>query len=136
MAKFYASFGSNQTGIGTVGYEQVDGVTSVVARTTVGVVEVGGGVYMVDLPTGITAPATGLLWDTGGGSPKYAFEDLKADLTIKLLRNRRETNPVTGIQTLYDDDGTTALLSGAIWEDVGATQAYQGDGIDRQDPLV
>ncbi len=136
MAKFYASFGSSKTGLGTVGYEQVDGVTSVVARTTVGVVEVGGGVYMVDLATGITSPATGLLWDDGTGTPTYAFEDLKEDLTIKLLRNRRETNPSTGVQTLYDDDGTTPLLTGNIWEDIAGTQAYQGTGIDRQEPLV
>lgn len=132
MAKFYASFGSTQTGLGTVGYEQVNGATSVVARTTVGVVEVGGGVYMVDVT--LVTPTTGLLWDTGAGI--FAFEDYKADLIIKLLRNRRETNPITGIQTLYDDDGTTPLLTGAIWQDVGGTIQYAGDGIDRQDPIV
>jgi len=138
MAKFYASFGSTKTGLATVGYEQVDGVTSVVARTTVGVVEVGGGVYMVDLATGITSPATGLLWDTGEAIAIFAFEDLKADLMIKILRNRRETDPVTGIQTIYDDDGTTPLISGLIWEDVAGSVPYSAtsEGVDRQDAIV
>ena len=138
MAKFYANFGSSKTGIATVGYAQRDGVTVVVARTTVGVVEVGGGVYMVDLATGITSPATGLLWDTGEGTPVFAFEDLKADLMIKIGRNRRETNPDTGIQTIFDDDGVTPLISGPIFEDIDGTTPYSAtsDGIDRQNRLI
>jgi len=134
MANFYASFGSSKIAIGTVGYEQVDGVTSVVARTTTGVVEVGGGVYMV--PVVLNSSTTGLLWDTGEGTPVYAFEDHKADLMLKLLKNRRETDPDTGIQTLYDDDGTTAFMTGNIWEDIAASQAYQGSGIDRAEALT
>ncbi len=136
MAKFYAFFGGSKTGLGTVGYEQVDGDTSVVARTTTGVVEVGRGVYMVELVNGITSPTSGLLWDTGETTPVPAFEDMKQDLEIKILRNRRETNPTTGVQTLYDDDGTTVLLTGNIWENIAASQAYRGEGIDRQEPLV
>jgi len=134
MANFYASFGSSKTSIATVGYEQNDGATVRVARTTTGVVEVGGGVYMVSVVLGATT--TGLLWDTGEGTPVYAFEDHKADIILKLLKNRKETNPATGVQTLYDDDGTTAFMTGNIWEDIGGTIAYKGAGIDRAEALT
>ena len=134
MANFYASFGSSKTAVGTVGYEEVNGSTTVVARTTTGVVEVGGGVYMV--PVTLNSSTTGLLWDTGEGTPVYAFEDHKMDIAHKLLKNRKETNPTTGIQTLYDDDGTTAFMTGNIWEDIGGTIAYKGAGIDRAEALT
>ena len=134
MAKFYASFGSSKTGIATVGYEQVDGVTSVVARATAGVVEVGGGVYMV--PVVLNVATTGILWDTGEGTPVYAFEDFNMNRLRQILINRRETNPSTGVQTIYEDDGTTAMLTGNLFEDVAGSQAYQGSGIDRANALT
>lgn len=76
-AYLQVSFGSTRTGIATVGYTLMkdDGTVSV-ARATAGVVEEGGGVYGV---AGVTIPdnAFSVLWDTGGGSPVYAAEDLE-----------------------------------------------------------
>lgn len=57
-------------------------------------------------------------------------------LIEKLLRNRRETNPSTGKQTIYDDDGVTVLVEGDLWEDVGETQPYRGQGADLADRLA
>lgn len=136
------SFGSSRTGIGTVGYRQVDASGGdAVARTQSGVVEIGGGGYGVNAP--VLDPTTvSLEWDTGGGSPVFAHESVIGSLSdafrIKLLRNRRETDPNTGIQTIYDDDGVTPLVSGPIWEDVAGTIPYSATstGIDRQDALV
>jgi hypothetical protein len=67
-----------------------------------------------------------------------AVEGIDIRFLIKLLRNRRETDPNTGIQTIYDDDGVTPLVTGPIWEDIAGTIAYSATstGIDRQDPLV
>lgn len=84
-----ASFGSSRTGIGTVGYTLMkDDGTVAVARTQAGVVEEGGGVYG---KANITIPdtAASILWDTGGGTPLYAAEDLEparkqAELEAKL----------------------------------------------------
>lgn len=56
-------------------------------------------------------------------------------LIEKLLRNRRETDPVTGQQRIYDDDNVTVLVEGDLWEDIAATQPYQGQGADRADRL-
>jgi len=79
MANFYASFGSGKTSIATVGYAEMNGSTTVVARTTTGVVETGGGVYMV--PVTLNSATTGLLWDTGEGTPVYAFDTPGVDVT-------------------------------------------------------
>ena len=57
-------------------------------------------------------------------------------LIEKILRNRLETDPVAGTITIYDDDNTTPLISAPIFEDVAATQQYQGSGIDRRNRLT
>lgn len=54
----------------------------------------------------------------------------------KILMNKRETDPVTGITTVYDDDNTTIIYQGNIWENVGGTTPYTGGVINRQDRLV
>ena len=54
----------------------------------------------------------------------------------KLLKNRTETNPNTGVMTVFDDDDSTPLLTADIFEDVAGTQPYQGKGIDRKNRLT
>jgi hypothetical protein len=58
-----------------------------------------------------------------------------ATLLRKFHTNRLETNPSTGLMTLYDDDDATTLLSGNIWENIGATQSYRGQGVERRDKM-
>lgn len=60
-----------------------------------------------------------------------------ASLTLieKLLRNRLETDPTTGIMTLYDNDDSV-LLTGPISEDIAELQAYRGQGLDRRNRLT
>jgi hypothetical protein len=62
------------------------------------------------------------------------YEQALTDLR-KLLLNAMETNPNTGVLTVFDDDGTTPLFTGDIWEDVAKTQKYRGQGIERRDAL-
>lgn len=59
-----------------------------------------------------------------------------AVLQSKLARNKFITNPVTGVVTLYDDDGTTVLLSGLLYEDVAGTQLYRDQGADRRERMT
>lgn len=54
----------------------------------------------------------------------------------KLLQNRMETDPITGVMTIYDDDDVTVLLSGNIYEDVLASQIYRGRGMERRNRLT
>ena len=64
--------------------------------------------------------------------------DLQARLLVasKILRNRHDTDPDTGEDRIYDDDGVTVLLRGALWENVAGTVAYRGQGANRRDRLA
>ena len=53
----------------------------------------------------------------------------------KAARNRTVTDPNAGTFTIYDDDDTTVLLTGPLWEDAAATQQYRGQGAERRDRL-
>lgn len=69
------------------------------------------------------------------GSGLDSGQDARLTLIEKLLRNRLETNPTTGIMTLFDDDDSV-LLTSPISEDVLEAQAYQGKGLDRRNRLT
>jgi hypothetical protein len=55
---------------------------------------------------------------------------------LKLMRNRLETDPVSGTITLYDDDDLTVLLSAPLFEDIGGVQTYRGQGAERRDRMT
>ncbi len=59
-----------------------------------------------------------------------------AELARKFQQNRLETDPVTGVMTLYDDDDTTVLLTGPLFEDILALQTYRGQGAERRNRLT
>lgn len=69
------------------------------------------------------------------GSGLDSGQDARLTLIEKLLRNRLETNPTTGVMTLFDDDDSV-LLTTPISEDVGEAQPYQGKGLDRRNRLT
>ena len=54
----------------------------------------------------------------------------------KLMQNRMETDPITGVMTVYDDDDITPLLTANIYEDVLAAQLYRGRGMERRNRLM
>ncbi len=54
----------------------------------------------------------------------------------KLMLNRLETDPVTGIMTVYDDDDTTVLFTSQLYEDILAIQTYRGRGSERREQLT
>jgi hypothetical protein len=47
-----------------------------------------------------------------------------------ILRNKTVTDSVTGIMTVYADDGTTPYLTAQLHEDVAQTQTYRGQGAE------
>jgi hypothetical protein len=55
-------------------------------------------------------------------------------VTRKILANRMETDPDTGVLTIYDDDGSV-LITASIFEDVAGVQAYRGQGAERRNKL-
>lgn len=56
-------------------------------------------------------------------------------LATKILRNKMITDPVSGEQVIYDDDGITVLLRGDLYEGTGTGQKYRGQGAERRERL-
>ena len=102
----------------------------------------------------ISSNSAGLVVTAGGGSLtaadvwNYALENIAGTNTIggflkdkiltqdKLLKNKTETNPVTGVMTVYDDDNTTVLFTANIWENIAGTTPYAGNAVNRRDRLT
>jgi hypothetical protein len=82
--------------------------------------------------------AGNIVVETGvsGLTATEAIQLAEIDNVRKLMQNKMETNPITGILTVYDDDDITPLYSGNIYEDVLATQLYRGAGIERRNRLT
>lgn len=57
-------------------------------------------------------------------------------LAHKILRNKTVTDPGTGVMTVYDDDGTTVLVSAQMYEGVSTSQTYRGTGAERREMLA
>lgn len=82
-----------------------------------------------------TNSAGGQVIETGV-SGLTAQESAALALLKKLQTNKLITDPVTGVITIYDDDDTTPLVSGNIYEDAAATQPYRGRGSERRNKLT
>lgn len=120
--------GLNIGGVDTAGDEVTvslsEGKLTLLNTNTAGVISVRGVSQFTDDSAGSTVDTTGLL------------DTFKQSLLVKLLMNRMETDPSTGIMTIYDDDDVTPLLTGNIFEDVLAAQIYRGRGMERRDRLT
>ena len=101
-----------------------------------GDIAVRGSGYIIDNSTGATVNISGLSFGTSGLTPEESAQLGQIDVLRKLMQNRMETNPVTGVLTIYDDDDVSIFLQGNIYEDVLATQIYRGRGLERRDRLA
>jgi hypothetical protein len=91
----------------------------------------------------VSSPDAELL--TGGGTDVLTSTDLanitaivdaRVDELQKIWLNKMTTDPATGLLTIYDNDNTTPLWQGPIYEDVPGTQPYRGRGAERRDKLT
>jgi len=48
-----------------------------------------------------------------------------------ILRNRRQIDPATGIETVFEPDSVTPKFTRNVYEDKDATQPYRGRGVER-----
>jgi hypothetical protein len=69
----------------------------------------------------------------GGGGGLTVEQDQRLRLIEKLNRNKFITDPATGVATLYDDDGTTVLMTADLFEDAAGAQPYRGKGAERRE---
>ena len=128
-----ADFGPSQAGLGTVGYTLKNAAGGdAVARTTTGVVDQGNGAYAVEVD--LPPDAVMVTWDTGGGSPIFAHEDLIAEQNNIFLRNRNELiQSGTDRARVFRDDGSTVYMDAPAFEDQAGTTPYAGNGVERRD---
>lgn len=54
----------------------------------------------------------------------------------KIARNKMITDPATGVLTVYDNDGSTPLLTANIFKDAAGTVPYNGTGAERRERLA
>jgi hypothetical protein len=59
----------------------------------------------------------------------------KVDLAQAILRNKTITDPQSGIMTVYDTDGSTPLLTAALYQDAAGSTPYAGAGAERRELL-
>lgn len=91
--------------------------------------------YTAPLDAAGVRTAVGLA--TANLDTQLAAELAQATLARKILKNRTETDPVTGIMTVYDDDGTTPLYTANIYTDVAGATPYAGTaGVNRRNALA
>ena len=106
-------FGSTKIGLTTVGYQlkNADGTNNGTRVSGASIKEIGSGYYQtsVSIPDGHTG---GILWDTGEGTPKYAYQEINpntgeyvdARVTTRASQtslNAIPTNPT--LQTVWTD---------------------------------
>lgn len=73
--------------------------------------------------------------DTNVDALTVKMDENQVVLTLlrRIVDNKLLTDPVTGIMTLYSDDGTTAIREWDLTEDVAGTQTYRGNGAERRE---
>lgn len=101
----------------------------------------------VQIERSFSARAVGVA--TGGGSGPTTGQiaeavwnhaaalDLSSRLTLvrRILENDSVTDPITGLMTVYADDGTTPLVRWEVFEDAPGTQPFRGAGINARRKL-
>lgn len=68
----------------------------------------------------------------------WSYGNYGALLTLlgKFSKNKMVTDPVAGTITLYDDDGTTPLLSANVYESSDTSTPYNGKGINHRGAMA
>lgn len=116
----------NVGGSGTqISIDLIAGHVILDSSVTMGDIVIRGPGYVTDNSAGATVNTIGV-----------TARQETAEVIRKFMTNRMETNPSTGVLTLYDDDDTTVLYSGNIYEDVLAVQLYRGQGLERRNRLT
>ncbi len=91
---------------------------------------------VIELDVSASLVESGVSGLTAGESAQLSSIASTTTTLRKLMQNRMETDPVTGVMTIYDDDDSTPLLTGNIYEDVLAGQLYRGRGMERRNRLT
>ncbi len=114
---------NNTDGTNEMAFDFTSGRLDLAASVTAGKFHVYGSVTIADSSTGSTI----IIDHTVEGVTKF---------NQQLLRNKSITDPVTGVQTVYEDDSATVLVSGQLYEGADTAQTYRGQGAERRERLT
>lgn len=109
------NFGPGKGGLETVGFTLINTSGAVaVARSTVGVHEVGTDTGIYAAPITFDSFVGSILWDTGEGSPAYATEEYNAlEENVEFVKDieggRWTIDPGTNQMIFYKADNTTEV---------------------------
>ena len=129
---------NNCSGAGSeISIDLLSGRVILDSTCTAGTIIVRGTGWITDNSgPGCTVIIEGLTYGTSGLTATESAQLGEIDTLRKLMMNGMETNPTTGILTIYDDDDVSVFLQGNIYEDVLAAQLYRGQGIERRNRLT
>lgn len=97
--------------------------------------DVENGILVQNTVSVIPTNSAGLIISVQGSGLSTPQDEALTEM-LKITKNKVITDPTTGKLTVYDDDGTSVLLQGDLWEDAAGTVPYQGSGAERRDRLV
>lgn len=83
----------------------------------------------------IVGNSAGLI-QISSGSGLSTPQDERLTRIEKFLRNKQITDPATGKMTVFDDDGSTVLAEGDLFQDAAGTVPYAGAGAERRERLA
>lgn len=112
--------------------------TGAPAATLTALAELEAALTIAAASDGLTAQqVAAAVWDAATASHDTAGTfGLAVGLLHALGRNRVVTDPAAGTFTVYDDDDTTVLLTGDLWQNAAGTVPYAGAGAERRDRLT
>jgi len=117
-------------------FDSTGGELIIDSTNTVGTIIIRGSTVFTDSSgagcTVIDETTSKEVWNTDEGIDVIN----KLSVQNKVLMNKTETDPVTGIMTVYADDDVTPLFTCNIWENVAATTPYGGNAVNRRDKLA
>lgn len=67
---------------------------------------------------------------------RTVVSDADLAVVLKVLLNKMVTDPDAGTITIYDDDDTSPLFSGPLFEDAAGTTGYRGEGADHRGKMT
>jgi len=117
------NFGSGQASLGTVGYTLIDaGGVEVVARSTIGVHEVGigTGIYATNISFPITFTQGSVLWDTGTDPNFFAAEQYNSTENVSSMLDwtggRWELDDTNKMMVFYQGDNTDVIARFSLFD--------------------
>ena len=86
--------------------------------------------------SGISASITAIEGDVATIQTDIGTLQTDMSTATKIMRNKKVTDEATGVLTVYEDNGVDVFLTADLYESTDTSQAYRGQGLQRQERLA